>query len=975
MRVLLTASQPPAMIGEDGRTRGSGGAVATTFDSTKESLQDLLKQVGAGTVQLPDFQRGWVWDDDHLRSLLASISTSFPIGAVMTLEAGNPHVRFQPRTVEGVRLQTPREPERLILDGQQRLTSLYQALMLDEPVLTRDSRGKEIRRWYYVDLNRALDPNGDREEAIVGVPPERVVKTDFGRQVLIDVSTPELEWEEGFLPVRLLFDVSGLFHWQYGYVSGSEERRTHWPRVMDEVIQPFLSYQVPVIQLRKDTTKEAVCRVFEKVNTGGVPLSVFELLTATFAAEGFRLRNDWEKRDQDLRSHPVLNSKVDISNDFLQAVTLLATYGRKKRVPAAGVSAKRKDVLLLNRQDYEELAEPVTRGYERAARLLFAEKIFSADDVPYRTQLVPLAAVMAELGDRAAHDGIKAKLRQWLWCGILGELYGSATETRFAKDLPQLVEWVEGGSEPDTVVDANFLPVRLRRLQSRQSAAYKGVHALVMQHGAQDFRTGDVIDHQRYFDDRIEIHHIFPFDWCKKNGIPKELADSIVNKTAISAGTNRTISSLAPSRYLAKLEHQARIAPARMDEILSSHLIDPDALRSDDFHRFFTRRQEALLDLIENAMGKPLQQAPPVGEEEADAGAGPVEGGGAVWAPADTRGVVVVEGTTDEEYLRLADEVAGDGRLSGIHIVSAGGVDRAVRQALSFKDGSDLPILVIFDKDENGKRGHRLLAERFSFQNRREVMTYADLLGKGIDNVEAEDLFPEGILQTFITEYGEDNVLSEKTRHKQLDRWHYGFNAAGKDYLPEFLRAHATATDLSRWVELLDLIRTRLGLAPAPAGPPPHVPAEPASGDAGPALVMDNAVASDAPTATAASEDVHIQEVLDMCDSLHAQGLLERFLTEVRSWPEVRAWAGSGENLQWRNVHFSRKGSRFGAFCRMHPRLERLRFRLDGDEVLDLQFAQTLERKDPYRVLVVLRSEGALQEALRLARRAYDDAV
>jgi uncharacterized protein with ParB-like and HNH nuclease domain len=89
----------------------------TTFDSTKEFLLDVLKSIHNGNTQLPDFQRGWVWDDDHLRSLVASISLSFPIGAVMMLETGNPNVRFQPRLVEGVRLARRSNPERLILDG------------------------------------------------------------------------------------------------------------------------------------------------------------------------------------------------------------------------------------------------------------------------------------------------------------------------------------------------------------------------------------------------------------------------------------------------------------------------------------------------------------------------------------------------------------------------------------------------------------------------------------------------------------------------------------------------------------------------------------------------------------------------------------------------------------------------------------------------------------------------------------------
>lgn len=99
-----------------------------TFDSTKTALSKLLEQIIEGKIQLPDFQRGWVWDDSHIRSLLVSIARSFPIGSIMLLETGGT-ARFQIRPVEGVELTSGANvpAENLILDGQQRLTSLTQA--------------------------------------------------------------------------------------------------------------------------------------------------------------------------------------------------------------------------------------------------------------------------------------------------------------------------------------------------------------------------------------------------------------------------------------------------------------------------------------------------------------------------------------------------------------------------------------------------------------------------------------------------------------------------------------------------------------------------------------------------------------------------------------------------------------------------------------------------------------------------------
>src|SRR5262249_40847385 len=152
----------------------------TMFDSTKESLLDLLRSIRDGKTQLPDFQRGWVWDDEHICSLLASISLSYPIGAVMMLQTGNADVRFKPRAVEGVKLNVLPEPERLILDGQQRLTSLFQSLFLGQAVTTRDVRGNQIKRWYYLDIHKALSANGDRDEAIIGLPEDRKVRNFRG---------------------------------------------------------------------------------------------------------------------------------------------------------------------------------------------------------------------------------------------------------------------------------------------------------------------------------------------------------------------------------------------------------------------------------------------------------------------------------------------------------------------------------------------------------------------------------------------------------------------------------------------------------------------------------------------------------------------------------------------------------------------------------------------------------------------------
>lgn len=232
-------------------------------------------------------------DDDHIRSVVTSVSRSFPIGAVMTLQTGG-DVKFQPRLIEGIEFEGAEPgPERLILDGQQRLTSLYQALMLPRAVVTRDDKNKQVDRWYYVNIQKALGDNENREEAVIGIPGAKVITGAFGREVLLDVSTREDEYENQLFPLHLIFRSDSWFEGWMKYWNYDPEKIELFNRFRNDFIDVFKTYPVPLIQLRRSTSKEAVCLVFEKVNTGGVSLTAFELLTATFAADGFNLREDW----------------------------------------------------------------------------------------------------------------------------------------------------------------------------------------------------------------------------------------------------------------------------------------------------------------------------------------------------------------------------------------------------------------------------------------------------------------------------------------------------------------------------------------------------------------------------------------------------------------------------------------------------------------------------------------------------------
>lgn len=510
------------------------------------------------------------------------------------------------------------------------MTSLYQVTLRGKVVETVTPKKKKVRRWFYIDIQRALDESIDREEAIVGVPEDKIERSDFGREITRDLSTAEKEYEALMYPVAQVFDWD---KWQDGFDefwSGDQNKkiREDFRTFKRQILENFKYYRVPVIALDRTTSKEAVCVVFEKVNTGGKALDAFELVTAMYAASGHELRKDWYGDEGVDGRHRRLADTLRFANssggilagvsntDFLAAVSLFYTRERRRAAERAGkqgkelpaVSGNRQALLDLPLDAYKQFEGKLEYGFTQAAKFLHMLHIYRIFDLPYQSQIVPLAAILADIGETWEHGAIRAKLVQWYWNGVFGELYGSAVETRIARDFMEVPQWLRGGSEPSTVSETIFRSDRLKTMRMRLSAAYKGVNALLMKEGAQDFRSGQEFDYTVFFGENVDIHHIFPQYWCKGHGIEHAVFDSIINKTPLSYRTNRIIGGVAPSEYIAKLERGGNDTPAidsqKLDTYLKSHLVNPELLRADDFEAFMADRQEQLLKLIEQAMGK-----------------------------------------------------------------------------------------------------------------------------------------------------------------------------------------------------------------------------------------------------------------------------------------------------------------------------------------------------------------------------------
>ncbi len=591
------------------------------FKSNDTTLSSILEKINIGKIQLPDFQRGWVWDDNRIKALISSIAKTYPVGAVMFLDYGSENIRFKYRPFTGLNMSA--KPNLLVLDGQQRLTSAYCAMYSRNVVETQDDKKNPLKRFYYFDIKKALEVD-EIEEAILSIPEDKKIKKNFGKDIELDISNIDLEFKEFMFPLNIVFDVANSSKWRnefFNYHKFESKAVQIYTKFENQIISKIQTYSLPVITLEESIPKEAVCQVFENVNTGGVSLTVFELVTATFAADDFELRPDWEKRYEKMKQKSAITpsstndsilSTVS-STDFLTAITLLIRY-HKNLMGGLAVSCKRKDILNIELEDYKLYADILTDGFIKASNFLKEQRIFLKRDLPYSTQLIPLSVIFAVLGNKITDNSKISKISRWYWSGVLGERYGAANETRYVKDLTEIIPWLNGTSniEPETVSGSFFQPTRLLSLRSRNSAAYKGIMALILKNGAKDFITGANMDITNFVDEYTDIHHIFPQVFCMKNNLPYEMWNSIINKTPIFGATNRSIGGNAPSKYLQSVMNTNKVKQSDLETYLNSHCININHLTSDDFNNFIKNRADRLLELIERAMGKRITDRQPL---------------------------------------------------------------------------------------------------------------------------------------------------------------------------------------------------------------------------------------------------------------------------------------------------------------------------------------------------------------------------
>lgn len=561
----------------------------SNFETNPKKLkEDLLNLIYIRDMALPDFQRDFVWQPRQTQELIVSLAKSFPAGSLLRIESTDN--MFKPRAFAGAPVLNGHKPKYLVLDGQQRLTSLYQALYGTGDYL------------FFFDLQNLIETQ-DIESSIFYDRKDRAERR-YG--------TIRDQAQKRVLPLSTLFGGEGFHAWldeiedflnqenQPDKLSNDEKKAIRF--AYENYVSPVVNYEFPVVTLTGNVSLEAVCTIFETLNNTGVRLSVFDLLSARYFAEGYNLRDLWAQAIENS------NHLEDFAIDPYYILQVICSRIFN--------SVKRSDVLKLNASDVVASWDDAIWSMKQVLEILYHEcGVLTPNWLSYNTILIPAASIFMKNKNLkgAAVGNLRSKFKRWYWCSVFGQSYESNPTSQSILDISQFQVWLEGGIAPLSVSNFKFDSKDLYFTTTKQRAVYRGLMCLVLRNPSLDFHSTQPISAALIEENHIDDHHIFPKGYLQ-NIPPQDITlsdyeiDSILNRTLIDKETNIRIGMNAPSVYLKEIRNHLQEQSGEagvLERILSSHQLPTDprsSLWSNDFLEFRKERERALASLVENAV-------------------------------------------------------------------------------------------------------------------------------------------------------------------------------------------------------------------------------------------------------------------------------------------------------------------------------------------------------------------------------------
>ncbi len=553
------------------------------YASIDLSLSDAIKRIGNGSLQLPDFQRDFVWRRVEQKALIDSLQKGYPVGALLFLKV-RPGGESPFGAVPFNSAALPKTPEdglvpleHLVLDGQQRLTSSFQAF-------SKESRGTTV---YCVNL-RSLH-QAFVEKRIIDLSDYIDSKK---RPILLDSLL-----EKDLMPLPLISEGRADFRTklrQYAIKLAEKPENKDFAEFLQDDFQTlmdtFFDYKFPCVVLPEDLDLDAVANVFTKLNSSGVSLSAFDLCVSRLYPRGVRLRDLWNAVKD--------NSGVAIMDTdgtgVLQTIHLISGKPVKKSTLVKNIE----------KVDIDAYWLAATQGFAALEVHLNKIGIYSRKTLPYDAVGPSLVATLHALPKALTppeNQTRQARITQFILQTAFSLRYTEGSDAKKEIDYPALKTWLGGGVKPDFLTPVQWSDAITSTKNS--GARFNALLALLNNRKPKDLiEVGKVLGLDNG-ETQAEIHHVFPRAWIRNQGFDSKIADRALNMTFLSAESNKFITDKAPSVYLKeKIELDKKlvsedVAWQNLRNMLADHFIDNnclEALLADDYEKFLSARANVL---------------------------------------------------------------------------------------------------------------------------------------------------------------------------------------------------------------------------------------------------------------------------------------------------------------------------------------------------------------------------------------------
>ena len=510
------------------------------------NIRQIIEQVTRGQIRIPAFQRGFVWEADRIAHLMDSIYKRYPFGSVL-LWRTREKLSFE-RDLGPFKLPAPEKdyPVDYVLDGQQRITSLFGVFQSSLPLVEGSSWPK-----IYFDFSSDAHPQDTQFFAL--------------RDDEVDLKTKHF-------PISVLFD-------PVAYRKATSIHGVDVQAKIDKLQDAFKEADVPVQMVETDE-KARVAIIFERVNRQGVVLDTLQLLSAWTWSEDFQLQEQFKELAEELEPFGF----ADIGSDSNLLLRCCSAILSNDPSPEALMTMRGSDV-----RDKFELIKNGVRG-----AIDFAKSVFGAEslyNLPYAPMLVPLAAFFAANdGTQVAYNNDQRRqISRWFWRTALSRRYSSGFSRNLHADILEILKLRENKQSElgnfSTDIDPNFFILNDFGMGNVNTKTFI---LLLASAKPVSFVSGTSIDLAKKIKkaNRNEFHHLMPKAFLRQTDQKFYSENCLANFCFLSRADNQTLGGEAPSEYKNKL-------PATHDHILAT-AVCPNSLWEDDYVKFIRQRADLL---------------------------------------------------------------------------------------------------------------------------------------------------------------------------------------------------------------------------------------------------------------------------------------------------------------------------------------------------------------------------------------------